>query len=143
MYGTNSKNIQVRGQINHRCAYVGLGNNLLFAIRKLTRSFTCMCTVVFDTRGDWALFAKLCVWPESCCSAVCKMSCPTHRYANVQLSVVTTPFDLSCVYHCNLLLNFLTSVNFRYIVLPRINGFLCKKWNCTTFILWSLIYFEE
>jgi len=57
---------------------------------------------------------------------------------------MTTPFDPLCVYHCNLLLKFLTVVNYRYIAVLRKNGFLRNnKINCTTFILRSLNYFEE
>jgi len=65
------------------------------------------------------------VWHETCNNDVCKSSCPTHLYANVQISVVTIPFDPSCVYHCNLLLNSFTIVNYRYIVVYRIIGFPC------------------
>ena len=54
------------------------------------------------------------------------MSRPTHRYANVQISVVTTPFDLKCIYHYYLL-QFFTIVNYIYYAITRINGFLSNN----------------
>jgi len=135
MYGTHSKNIQVLGQLNHRC---GMTSQMCsFKIEQafdLLQSENWFEALLVCVR----LFVKLevarhficltgCVWPETCNSAVCKISCPKHWYANVQMSVVTTPFNPSGFYHCYLLLNFLTIVNYRYIVVLRINGFICKK----------------
>jgi len=99
------------------------------AIRKLIRSFTCLCTIVFDTRGGRMLYLLNFVCDLKHVTVLfVKLSCPIHWYANVQISVVTKPFDFSCVYHCNVLLIFLKIVNYIYtcIVLPIINGFLCK-----------------
>ena len=107
-------------------AHLGLDKNLSFCNQKTdSHLHLYVYSCVWSQRWSGALFSF--VWPEICNSAVCKMSCPTHRYANVQISAVTTPFDLSCVNHCNLLLNIFTIVNYRYMVVPRINGLLCKK----------------
>ena len=81
-------------------AYLGLGKNLFFCNQKTDSKLnliTCMWTVVLTIEV-------------------------ARRYI-----CLTEPFDLSCVYHCNLLLNFFTVVNYIYIVVPRINGFLCKN----------------
>ena len=37
-------------------AHFGLGKNVSSAIRKVIRSFSCMCTVVFDTKSGQALY---------------------------------------------------------------------------------------
>jgi len=135
MYGTKSKNIELLGQLNYRWGMnsqtrsfrIGQEFVLLQSENWFTASQVCVRLFLTLEVARRFICVVLCVWHETCNSVVCKISCPTHRYANVQISVVTTPFDPSCVFHCNLLLNFFTSVNYRYILVPGINGFLCKN----------------
>jgi len=95
------------------------------AIRTLILSFTSIRMVVFDARGGQVFYLRNIVYDlKHVTMLFVKFHAPP-PYANVQISVVTTPFDPSCVYHCNLLLHFFTTDNYRHIVVPRINAFLC------------------
>ena len=125
------QNLQVLGQLNHRCGMTSQTRSLRMcpsAIRKLIRSSICMRTVVFDARCVQALYLLNIVCDLKHVTVLfVNFVCPTHRYANDQISVVTTPVDPSRVYHCKLLFNVFTIIIYIYIVVPRINGFLCKQ----------------
>ena len=86
-----------------------------------------MCTVVVDARGGQALYLLNIVCYLKLVTVLFVKCHAPPTYENVPISVVTTPLDPSCVNHCNLLLNFFKLVNYIYIVVPRINCFLCKK----------------
>jgi len=122
------QNIQVLGQLNHRCGMTSqtrsfrIGQEWVHMQSENWFAASLVCVRLFLTLDVTRRFIclTLCVtWNTVCNNVVCKSACPTHQYANVQVSVVTTPF------HPSLLLNFFTIVNYRYIVVHRINGFLC------------------
>jgi len=103
--------------------------------------------VIVDARGAQALYLLNCV---------CGLKHVTVLFVtfhapltNVQISVLTTLFYPSCVHH-RLLLNVFTIINYRYIVIYRINIEwiiffviikLMKLYHF--FIVWSLNYFQE
>jgi len=132
MYGTYSETYKLSASSTtdagwpSKLAHLGLGKNGSFCNKKNWFAASLVCVgLILTLEVVGRVICYMWVWHETCNNAVCKSSCPSHRYANVQIPVVTTPFDSSCVYHCNLLVNVFTIVNYRYIVVPRINGFLC------------------